>query len=159
MTNEIPENHFFKYAFPCSHILLESNKITKKEFEDLKNKFLNKKNPDKKSLERIFPAAFRRIKKLAEKLGRHYWDYEVIKQYWEKEHNRLINNDEDGYGKQPESFKDLCKITTAKIIDKKQNLLIVEYNNKKRIVFDNLIKSVNIGDRVKIHYAYAIEKI
>jgi len=158
MTDETPEHYFFKFAFPCSHLILEDKGITKEEFENLKNRFLNKENPDKETLEKIFPTAFRRIKKLAEKLGKPYWDFSVIKQYWEKEHNRLIDSNEDGYEKQPESFKDLCRILTAKIIDKKQDMLVVEYDGKKRLVSGALVKNAEIGDRVKIHYGYAIEK-
>jgi hypothetical protein len=153
------ERYFFKYAFPCAGAKVKLGSMRKEEFEKLKELFLQNSNPDKETLEKDFNAAFSRIKKLAEKMNKEIWDFEVIKEYWEKNHNEIIERGEGMYGSASESFKDFCKIHKAKIIEKKGDKLIVEYDNKTRIVSDFLVPDAKIGDIVTIHYAYAVEKV
>jgi len=153
------EEYFFMYAFPCAHIIVERRGMSEEEHEKLKKDFLEGKRLEKERLEKIFTAAFRRIKKLAERMGRDYWDFEVIKEYWDKEHNRLIDNNEDGYEKISESLKDLCRIIVAEVVKKIDNKLIVRYNGEERLVFSDLVPEAKVGDRVRIHYAYAVEKV
>jgi len=114
---------------------------------------------NKETLEKDFGAAFTRIKKLAETMNKDRWDFEVIKEYWERNHNDIIDKGDGMYGNSSEEFKDLCKIHEAEIIEKKGNSLIVKYGEKERIVSNFLVPDVRIGDKVRIHYGFAIEKI
>jgi len=155
--NKTIERYFFKYAFPCSQVLFQMNKINQKEYNQLKKDFLSGDSPDKQTLERIFSAAFKRIKELAKKMQKKPWDSEVIHKYWQENHNKMINAGDGFYGNAPKSFKDLCKTHIAKVIETKNKMLIVKYNEKKRVVFKILVPEVKIGDKVKIHYGYAIE--
>lgn len=157
--NESVERYFFKYAFPCSQVLLQLKKISQEEYTDLRKKFLKKEFPSRETLERVFSAAFTRIKKLAEKMQKDYWNPAVIKEYWENYHNQIITEGDGMYGKAPESFKDLCRINIAKVIERKGNMLIVNIDGNRRIVFDVLVPDISIGDKVKVHYGYAVEKI
>ena len=65
------------------------------------------------------------------------------------------------YGIASEKFKDLCKIHKAEVIEinKQTRELRVSYNNKQRIVSNFLIQDANVGDKVRIHFAFAIEKV
>ena len=160
MTKKLtPEIYFFKYAFPCAYVILLKGELTQEEYKNLEKEFLNGSSPSKEILEKSFPNAFARIKRLAERMNKEMWDFEVIQEYWKKEHNRLINEGEGMYENAPESFKDLCRINNAEIIEIKVDKLVVKYNEKKRTVFNILVPDAKIGDRVKIHYAYAIEKV
>ncbi len=159
-----PEKYFFVYAFPCAGVLLNNKTISKEIYAQLQEMFLKEEAPTKQELENVFKAAFKRIKSLGGRMGRYYWDIEVIKEYWKNEHNIIINSNDGNYAKFPESFKDFCKVHTAKVLEKKEvnsnKILIVEYNNiKTRNVFYNLIPNVNVGDIVTIHHAHAIELV
>ncbi|MDP2926048.1 MAG: hypothetical protein Q8N99_06760 [Nanoarchaeota archaeon] len=155
----LPELYFFKYAFPCAFVILQRGNLSQEEYNNLNKKFLEGKSPSREILEKSFPVAFTRIKRLAEKMNKDMWDFEVIRRYWNKEHNRIINNGEGMYGKAPESFKDLCRINMAEVVERKGNMLIVGHDRKERIVFDVLVPDAKVGDKVKIHYAYAVEKV
>ena len=63
------------------------------------------------------------------------------------------------YGIASEEFKDLCKIHIAQITEIDGNKLTVKYNDKTRIVSNFLVQDAIIGDKVRIHFAYAIEKV
>jgi hypothetical protein len=154
------KNYFFKYAFPCAHLKLERGDITQEEHESLKKKFLENNPPSKENLERVFAPGFVFIKRLAKKMGKDHWDIEVQKEYWEKEHNEIIKRKEGNYSKFPEALNNLCKISVGEIKKNKNGLLLVKYNkDKKRVVKNSLIPNAKVGDKIKIHYGYAIEKI
>ncbi len=88
-----------------------------------------------------------------------YGVFSVIQEYWRKNHNKVIDEGDGMYGIASESFKDLCKIHVAEIIEKKENKLVVKYEEKERIVSGFLVPEVKVGESVRIHFAYAVEKI
>tara|TARA_Y100000310_G_C20648644_1_gene798110 strand:+ start:483 stop:1007 length:525 start_codon:yes stop_codon:yes gene_type:complete len=153
------ERYFFKYAFPCSQVKVKLGSLSEERYNELMEIFLKKSSPNKEVLEKTFPPAFRRINKLAKKINKNTWDFSVIKKYWEEEHNIIIDQGDGMYGTASESFKDLCKVHEAEVIKKHENKLIVEYNAKKRIVSDFLVPEVQVGDKVRIHFAFVIEKV
>jgi hydrogenase maturation factor len=63
------------------------------------------------------------------------------------------------YGEASQNFKELCKIHEAEVIEKRQESLIVKYGNKKRAVSGFLVPDAEKGDKVRIHFAFAVEKI
>lgn len=156
---ESQERYFFKYAFPCAQTKVKLGSLRKEEYNELKELFLQNNCPDKETLERNFKPAFARIKRLAERMNKNMWDFSVIKEYWTKEHNEVIDKGEGMYGEASESFKELCKIHEAEVIGKQEDKLIVKYINKKRVVSNFLVQDSKIGDKVRIHFAYAIEKL
>lgn len=153
------ERYFFKYAFPCAQIKVRLRSLTPEKYEKLKELFLENSAPSKEILEKTFPPAFRRIKELAEKQNRNLWDFKVIKEYWKKNHNEVIDQGDGMYGIASETFKDLCKIHEADVKDKNKDTLIVSYNGKERAVSGFLVPEAVVGDKVRIHFAYAIEKV
>lgn len=159
MQTETPERYFFKYAFPCAFLKLERKEITKKEYSEMEKKFCNGGSIGKKNLERIFKPAFVRIKRLAERMQKDFWSIDVIKEYWLNEHNNLIDENDGGWAEQTGRFKDLCKVHMAEIIEERDKSLLVRYGNMRREVYNVLVPNAKKGDRVTIHFSYAIEKI
>jgi len=158
-TNMSPERYFFMYAFPCAHLKLERGDINEEEYKNLEKMFLNNDSPTREVLERIFSPAFFWIKQIAKRENKDIWDFDVIKKYWETEHNEIIDKGKGVYAKFPKSLKDLCKIQNAEVIDKHGNFLKVKYNQSERGVFDSILSNIKIGDKVRIHYAYAVERV
>jgi len=158
-SEEVVEEYFFKYAFPCAQVKVRLHSLRSEEYNILKDLFLQGNYPSKEELEKTFPAAFRRLRKLTEQTGKEIWDIETLKQYWEQNHNEIIDEGEGMYGIASEEFKDLCKIQKVEIIDKKGDQLIVKYNKKQRIVSNFLIPDAKIGENIRIHFAYAVEKV
>jgi hypothetical protein len=151
------ERYFFKYAFPCARVKLKLGSLTQEKYDELERIFLENDFPDKEVLEKTFPPAFRRIGNLAEKRDKEMWDESVVEEYWTKNHNEIIDDGDGMYGEASEEFKDLCKVHEAEIVEKGQNSLIVRYDGKERRVSDFLVKDVSVGDKVRIHFAFAIE--
>lgn len=162
-----PEQYFFNYAFPCADALLSLGRITNEQYDSLQKKLLDREVPSRIELEKAFEKAFERIKRLASNLGLDYWDINVMKKYWTEEHNRIINSGEGLYGKLSETFKDLCRVHEAQILEKRnlENvvLFVVEYDSngetRKRTVFGTFIPNADLGEKVRIHHSYAIEKV
>ena len=159
-----PEILFMKYSVPCAQGLVDLGRITQKEYENLQEKTRKEIALPKEELERIFVAAFRRIKDLAKKMKKDYWDIEVIKNYFsEGMHNMYIDDGEGAYGKVDESFKERCKVKIAMIKSIRKisgkTFLNVEYDDGKRTVFSDYIKNPKVGDKGTIHHFYACEKL
>ena len=152
-----PEQYFFKYAFPCAQVLLDQHKIDKAAYDELKRRFYANEDVSKKDLEQIFVNGFRRLKIVANKMGKQPWDNEVIRRYFVEEHNQFIDEGEGEYANFGEDFRSVCKVYEAEIIDKKDNILTVKYNNTTRKVLGDIVKNAKVGDKVTIHLGFAIE--
>jgi len=157
--NEKSRLYFFKYAFPCAQSKLYSGSLSKEDYLDLEKMFNEGKAPDKETLEKIFPAAFYRLQKLAEKLGKDKWDSAILKEYWHKNHNEIVEQGDGMYVWEKEEHKDLCKTHVAEVVRKEDGSLVVKYWNKQRKVSGLAVKGVEFGDFVRIHYFHACEVI
>ena len=156
---ESAERYFLKYAFPCAYVLVQQGKITKEKQENLERKLFNGESIDRTELEEIFVAAFRRIKKLASEMKKDHWDLSVIKYYFIEYHNKCIDEGEGDYAKFPDSFREICKVHKAEVVEKEKEILKVKYGCFERKVIGKLIPDVQVGDKVYVHLGFAIEKI
>ena len=153
-----PEVFFLKYAYPCSYILLQRKEISEEQLENLRQAAIKGLVIPKEKLEKIYFRAFEKITPIAKDLGKDKWDLEVLKEYFITRHNEVIDKGMYAYAKAPPVLKELCKVHKAKIIDKKDNILIVQYSQGKiRPVNNELVPEAEIGETVTIHYGYAIE--
>lgn len=152
---------FFNYAGVCSNVLVDMGTMSKERYDNLRHLADEVKAPSKEVLEESFPAAFRRIKKLAERMGiKDYWDIRVITEYWHNEHSRIIDEKDGNYARFPETFCDYCKVHIAKVV---KNLpggfLLVECDGKQRPVLPKkYLGDVKVGEEVRIHQSEAIER-
>ncbi|MFH1376227.1 MAG: HypC/HybG/HupF family hydrogenase formation chaperone [Candidatus Woesearchaeota archaeon] len=152
------EVYFLKYSFPCAFIANQRGVINFEEFKRLEDAAINNKVLPREFLEKVFVMAFGRIQKLADELGKDKWNFDVIKEYFITRHNDIIDQGFSSYAKAPESLKNLCRIHKAKVLEIRDDFLIVEYGgNRKRTVMKSLVPGVSIGDSVSIHYGYAVE--
>ena len=152
-----PEAFFLKFAFPCAFIAKQRGEITEEEHELLQKAAISGDALDRRLLERIFHNAFDKIKIIAEKSGKDRWDIDVIKDYFYTEHNRFLCAGK--YIELPGTLRELCKVHEAVVKEKREDVLIVEYKGKRRPVMDHLVPEAKVGDKVRIHYGYAVEKV
>ena len=151
---------FLKYAFPCAFVIRQRGEINEEEFKRLEEAAIHNKVLPREMLERIFFRAFERIKIVAQSMKRDIWDAEVIRAYFVKKHNAIIDEGMYSYATAPPSLKDLCKVHKATVKDIKDDILIVEYGTgKRRPVMKSLVPNAKKGDKVTIHYGYAIEQV
>ena len=169
-----PEQYFFKYAWPCTEVILADKRISQQRFNDLKYAIENDITPSREVLEETYKVAFANLKELAARMSAernqqiNYWDMEVIRKYFtEEEHNMLIDSEKAFFSRFPPSVRDLCKIHTA-VIDKIETIagkviVFVSYqiNDKKieRRCINIYNLKLNPQDKVIIHYGYIIEKV
>ncbi len=147
-----PERRNFIYSFPC----LNDENI--KKFEPL---LLQGKAPSREEQDKLFPDACRRKEKLATRMNRNLWDSEVINAYWFEEHNRIINNKEEGYGHKnypSNTLREHCKVHFVRVLSVEKKFATVKYNTIEKKVI-NYLPDLKSGDLVTIHKGYAIEKI
>lgn len=153
-----PEVFFIKYAYPCSFIIRQRKEITDDELEELKKAAINNIALPKEKLEKIFFRAFQKIEPLAKEMNKDKWDLDVLQNYFIKNHNEIIEKGMYAYAKAPDTLKELCKVHVAKVVEVKDEFLVVEYANKKiRVVNKELVPNAKFGDNVTIHYGYAVE--
>jgi len=163
-----PEILFLKYAFPCSMVLMQRKEITQKTFYALEKAAINNQQVKRKLLEKIYFRAITRMKALAKEKNKNYFSEEVVREYFTKRHNQLLDGMFQNFtdkgididSRAPSALKQLCKVFRAKIIRKCKGYYIVKYSNKKtRPVLSDLLPKAEVGDIVTIHYGYAVEKL
>ncbi len=155
------ERFFLKYAFPCAHVLLDRKTLTRERYNELEDGLRTGELPSRDVIEESFPPAFRRIRKLAGEMGiRDYWDIQVLEKYWYENHNENIDDRDGGYFGMPEFFCDFCKVHDAEVVKIFDNgFVLAKYGDKKRPVTVEYISDIKTGDRIRIHHAYAVERI
>ncbi len=151
------ENYFLRYAFPCAFVIKQRGEINQQEYDRLFDIAVNNKEIKKEELEKVFFKAFNYINELAKEKNIDKWDFEVIKEYFLKRHNELIDQGRDMYKDAPKTLKELSKVEEAEIINKKDNILEVKFNDKKRFVSNVFVPEAEVGNKVRIHYGFAVE--
>jgi hypothetical protein len=157
---ESVEKFFLKYAFPCANVLVDMGEISQEQFERVEQACKNNEQVSKKELEELFKAAFRRIKQIAKEMEiEDYWDKKVIEEYWHRNHNVIIDEEDGNYKNFPQSFCDFCKVHIAKVEQIiSPELALIGYGNTKRPIFTLFVPDLKVGDKIRIHHAYAVEK-
>ncbi|MBW2991137.1 HypC/HybG/HupF family hydrogenase formation chaperone [Candidatus Woesearchaeota archaeon] len=155
-----PEKYFLKYAYPCSFVLVDLGKITEEKRKELEQKLLKNEPVSRAELENIFKAAFKRLKEIAKQMKKDYWDLEVIKEYFfEEKHNDFIDKQDGMYAEVSPTIRELCKVHKAEVTEKRDNVLTVKYEGIARNVFATLVPDAKVGDKVTVHWAFAIERV
>ncbi|MDD5054530.1 MAG: hypothetical protein PHG04_04110 [Candidatus Nanoarchaeia archaeon] len=149
-----PEAYFLRYARPCADFMHQRKEITGKDLKKLDLMLEEKIKPDKAFIERIFYKAINPLKKLSD----DYWNINVIRKYFQKEHNSLIDNKAEGFEHLTGIQKELCRVWEGVIIGVAKDYYEVNYNGNNSKILKGFVKDAKIGDAVFIHYAMAIEK-
>lgn len=151
---ETPERLFLRYALPCTFLLVLQKRISKEIAQSLEDMYLNNQAIERETLEKVFATAYEQIKIIAG--DKDPWNNETIKKYFLEKHNDFVENRHEI----PEGIKDFCRIHEGQIIDlHSNNEATVLYGHKIRTVKIKLIGNINIGDIVRIHYYYIVDKL
>ena len=166
-----PEDLFLKYAFPCTIVKVARKEITRQEYESLELAAKENQPVSRARLERIYPSAVARMKAVAEEKGQVYFSEENIRDYFLGRHNELLRGTFKPTKEQgpaldenlPQAIRELCLITTGKIVKKGETFYVVEFaagkETKRRVVSNMLMVDGVLGDIVRIHYGYTVEKV
>jgi len=153
------EAYFLKYAFPCAFITLQRGGIDKKTYDRLEKAAVAGRALPRKLLEKVFAAAFRRMKVLAKEMKCGVWDLKLIREYYWIRHNQLIREGEGSYRFAPPALKKLCRVLPARVEKVRGKTAIVKFKSGgRRPVMTDLTGPLKKGDRVMVHYGYAVEK-
>ena len=153
------ENFFLRYAYPCAYIIMQRGELSKQELDELEDIAIHNKPISRQRLENIFFRAFEHIERLAKLRNKSRWSPEVIQEYFYSYHNLVIDNGEGSYATTPPTLKELSKVDTAEVTYKTDNVLTVQFNGKIRNVVDSFVPEARVGDRVRIHYGFAVELV
>jgi len=160
---ENPEEVFFKYAYPCSSTLLQLGTINEAQFDLLNHYFEKNKTPDRDLLEICFPVAIKRLKRFAS--NSDYWNVDNIREYFFVHHNQVIDNKEGFYAdvRCNDQVRELCKVQFCDIQRKETvagNVVyhVEELGGEQFKVSGKYLPDAKIGDRVSVHWRFAIEK-
>lgn len=158
------EDYFLRYAFPCSFITLQRGRISQGEYEELERAAHGDGSVTREKLEKIFSPAIRRMKKLALEKGMRMWSMELLRAYYWKRHNEIIEAREESYAHAPEVLCELCRIVEGVVVGAPgvgdvDRAWVVKLSNGKTRPVMSLCGLLKVGDRVMVHYGYACEKI
>lgn len=156
-----PEVYFIRYAHPCAHILCNvRGEVSEEEFAAMGRAAVEGRKLDREFLEGAFWRAFTRISKIAEELGKDKWDVDVIHEYFCVRHNAVLDGSD-----YPEAFKEMCKVYEGEVLSEEEDgEVVVSYLSeqggiKKRKVKKDYLPDLQPGDRVRIHWMYAVERV
>jgi hypothetical protein len=155
------EVFFLKYAFPCAFITLQRGKITKREYDFLWKCAVKGKPVSRETLERVFAAASRRIREMSLRKKMQPWSLEALREYYWRRHNEIIDKRLESYKFAPLVLRELCKVMPARVLMLKRKVAVVKFegSGKTRAVMTDLVGKLKKGDRVMVHYGYAVERL
>ena len=150
-TEEYPEVYFLRFAFACAEALVDQDIITQEQHDEMKNSILTNTPLDRDYLENIFTNAFKGLKKIDDA---HYMTHEIIRKYFCNQHEENLQH-------LAEPARNFCLVKNAKVVKRLTgNFYRVEMEDgTTRPVHMEICPDVQIGDIVRVHRAYAAEKI
>lgn len=169
---------FLKYAYPCIEFWFKNKRLAmrirkedaekffkvanKKLILEIKLVAMGKKKMNKslvKKVEKLVPLAFNSVLKLGKKMkGKILVDEEAIRKYFCGLHRKIIEKEKKVF-KKYKSFFELCDVKEGKIVEIKGSVAKVKFSNKDRKVNLEFIENPKVGDRVRVHFFYACEKV
>lgn len=115
-------------------------------------------------IERGFPNVIRRVREYAIKHGLDPKTREAARGYWLIEHNTIIDNGIEEYGKMPYSQKESCKTRLARVMRIIKEIqgtrkIEIEYDGGlRREAVDFLYGDLKVGDYISTHEWIVSEK-
>ena len=154
-----PEQYFLLYAFPCSQLKVQRGDITQETYEKLQSHAITGNSYSINDLEKIYAPAISFMKEVSDEIKSPLWSIKTVATYFLLKHNEFIDKGKGNYAHAPPSMKNFCKVYEAKVIQKFQDALVVDYPSGKRNVSYALTPDVKVGDEITIHHGFAVEII
>ena len=154
------EVFFLRYAFPCAFVLRQRGEVDDAVVARLEAAAVAGRVLPRVFLEKVFRKAFGRMARVAGEMRLPVWDERVVKAYFRERHNEFIEEGDGYYATAPEDILKLCRVEEAVVEGVRDGVLLVRYGGgKERAVSSAFVPGVKPGDRVAIHYGYAVEKL
>lgn len=154
-----PVQYFLRYAFSCAQVLRDQGRMTEEEYARVEHAAMHGEHIPLPELERLFPAAFRRLKLIAKREGKDTYDEKVVKEYFPRDHNGFIDAGDGTYGRAPMWFCETCKVKRLPVLETKKVdgklFLRVEEGRWVQAPFFKAKK----GETVVVHHNYAVELV
>lgn len=167
-----------KYAYPCIEFWFRNKNLAmqlkrslainffkmvdKGLIEQLKLIAEGKKKPDKgleRKIEKLIPFAFSFLLNLGKKYRRKIIiDENVVRNYFCVLHRKIVKEEKKIFKKYKDVLE-LCDVKTGRVVEIRGKKGKVRVGNKSREVNLDFIEEPKIGDKVRIHFFYACEKI
>ena len=168
-----------KYAYPCIEFWYKNRKLALKIKENQAKEFYKAANPTllkklksvaegrekfskslQKKLEKLIPFAICFLSKLGKRSGNEtIIDEKTIRKYFCEFHRTLIKKQKKEFV-QYKDVLELCEVKVARIIEiRRKRARVKIFRDGEREVRLDFIDNPKLGDRIKIHFFYACEKI
>lgn len=145
---------FFAYALPCMEAWVKRGKISRKEAEELVNRYKrDKKLPP--GTENLFPTALSFLKKIAREMGKDVIDKDVIREYFLKRHNEII---ERMYRIKRDFDVEKCKTKKGEVIEVRESYVVVRVGDKTGN-YNTFVDDLKKGEEVILHWGYVVERL
>jgi len=157
---------FQRYAVPCAFQLVMSRKLSQDQLDDLEQRAAEGNAWSREVLEETFPTAFSRIRTCFP--DQDVWEIDVVRGYFRDKHNPIVKDlDVD------DRYRNLCMVHEAEVlevIDDEWMRVCYEGSElfpegskyrgrQERRVKRMFVPDVVKGEKVTIHWKYAVEKI
>lgn len=147
---------FAKYALPCGHKHVEKGTLTWKELDDCIELASHGIAIPEKSLA-TYETAIKRCEQIAKKLRIKEINGLVVREYFLKYHNRII--DRMCSSKMiPESFDtERCKVRIGNVIDVYEKTALVDVDSVRDEYRTDFVRGLEKGNWVSLHYDFIAE--
>jgi hydrogenase expression/formation protein HypC len=146
-----PEQLLLRYAYPCISILEQWGEISKRQADRLRKLAIADGKISKAELEKVLFRPIAGMRKVASNI----WDSRVIRAYYFGEHNRVVESPNFSLP----ALAKLCKVRIARVLGAEGKILSVKFDNSSVRVLNPFALKVKPGDRVVVHYNFAVEVI
>ncbi|MBU0898736.1 MAG: hypothetical protein KKB03_03975 [Nanoarchaeota archaeon] len=159
-----PEVLFFRYAFPCTRVILDRGGINQETYSNLEKLAKEGKSPTFDELEKIYKNAFEIMQNL---YGKKYKHKKSVESYWiDGDHNKEID-EHPNYKDKSEEFKAICKVRKVKITGKAPFLkdtigwFMFKENERdeEQLAWNPYNIELKKGETVNIHHNIIVEKL
>ena len=144
---------FLKYSLPCAKTLVKRGKISQKEVDDA-IKLVGAGKLPRKGFEEVFEVANKECAEAARKMGKRQIDSEVIRNYFLREHDRVV---ERRFRLMHDFDPKECKIYVGKVLEVKGSLAVVKTPLGVKEYKTILNPEIKENDTVVVHYEYVVE--
>lgn len=147
---------FAKYALPCGHKHVKGGMLTQKELDDSIEMASHGIEIPEKNL-KVYETALNRCERIAKKLKMKEIDGLVVREYFLKYHNRIIDrmcsSKSAPEGIEPER----CKVRLGEVREVYEKTALVDVVSKQDEYRKDFAMNVKPGDRVSVHYDFIAE--